>query len=240
MATYNGAKYLREQIDSILNQDLSKYPDAELEVIVSDDMSTDNTIELLRSFNEDRIRIINHCPKRSHKYKKGLFAATDNFANALSAATGDFVFLSDQDDIWYPHKISRSLDVLLQKGGVCSSSFDVGYNTKKIYGKEICRKRSRFAMNNFYYGFSLGFTKQFMMQYLMPIPIIPAHDMFITLIASFTDNISIIKEPCALHRWTGEHNVSSHDTYAPFLYRNYYRVKMVLIAFYRSFIARFI
>ena len=41
MATYNGGKYLREQMDSILNQDLSAYPDAELEVVVSDDGSTD-------------------------------------------------------------------------------------------------------------------------------------------------------------------------------------------------------
>ena len=236
MATYNGAKFIREQIDSILNQDLSKYPDAELEVIVSDDMSTDNTIEIIKSYNDERIKIFPHHREHLHKYKKGLFAATENFSNAISKATGEYIFLSDQDDVWYPQKIAKTIDVLIQAGGACAASFDVGYDTQKKYGTETCKKRARFALKNFYYGFSFGFTKNFLRKYITPIPVIPAHDMFITLIASFSNNISLIEEPCALHRWTGDHNVSSHDTYAPFLFRNHYRIKMVLIAFYRCFI----
>lgn len=64
MATYNRAKYLQEQIDSILNQDLSAYPNAELEIIVSDDMSTDNTIKILEDYHDERIKIFLHTNKR--------------------------------------------------------------------------------------------------------------------------------------------------------------------------------
>ena len=236
MATYNGGKFIREQMDSILNQDLSKYPDAELEVIVSDDKSSDDTIAILESYNDNRIKIFHHVSKHHHKYKKGLFAATENFSNAMSKATGDYIFLSDQDDVWYPQKVAKTIDVLIQKGGVCAASFDVGYNAQKKYGTEIYKKRARFSLKKFYYGFCFGFTKDFLRKYIIPIPDIPAHDMFITLLASFSNNISLIEEPCAIHRWTGEHNVSSHDTYSPFWYRNYYRIKMVLVAFYRCFL----
>ena len=57
MATYNGAKYIRNQMNSILNQDLSDYPEAELEIIVSDDGSTDDTLQIIESYHDERIKI---------------------------------------------------------------------------------------------------------------------------------------------------------------------------------------
>ena len=82
MATYNGEKYIAEQIRSILPQ-LSE----DDEVIVSDDGSSDATLDIVRSFNDPRIRIVQN--ELEHGYTK-------NFENALNHANGDIIFISDQ------------------------------------------------------------------------------------------------------------------------------------------------
>ena len=55
MATYNGAKYIREQVDSILNQEFTENKDVEMELVVSDDGSTDDTLKILESYGDSRI-----------------------------------------------------------------------------------------------------------------------------------------------------------------------------------------
>ena len=96
MATYNGEKYIKEQIDSIL-VNLEKND----ELIISDDGSTDNTINIIKSYKDNRIILLNG-PRKGVK---------QNFANAISYATGKYIFLSDQDDIWMKNKVKKVLDV---------------------------------------------------------------------------------------------------------------------------------
>ena len=91
IATYNGAEYLREQVESILSQ-----LEEEDEIVVSDDSSTDTTIEILQSFGDRRIKI----------FKNPAKGFVRNFENALRQAQGDFIFLSDQDDVWLPNKVA--------------------------------------------------------------------------------------------------------------------------------------
>lgn len=98
MATYNGEKYLREQIDSILVQ----LEDND-ELVVSDDGSTDSTIEILESYCDNRIRIL---------INKGIHGVNTNFDNAIAHATGDLIFLSDQDNVWLPGKVKACKDAL--------------------------------------------------------------------------------------------------------------------------------
>lgn len=98
MATYNGGKYLKEQIGSILKQ-----LGVTDELVISDDGSNDNTLALINSFNDRRIKIYNN------ECSKGV---NGNFETALQKAIGDIIFLSDQDDIWMPNKIQESLDLL--------------------------------------------------------------------------------------------------------------------------------
>lgn len=233
MATYNGSKYLREQIDSILNQDLSAYPNAELELIVSDDGSTDSTLDILASYNDYRIKIYHHT-KKEYRYKKASFACTANFANALEKANGDYIFLSDQDDIWFPLKVSRTLDVLTTRGGVCAVAFDVVTLDLKHIGTVIYKQESRWRLKRKYklYGFSCGFTRKELYS-IIPIPQIPAHDNFIMLVASFKNTFSFIDEILAQHRWSGTHNVSASIDDSPFIIKNWYRMKMITIAFLR-------
>jgi glycosyltransferase involved in cell wall biosynthesis len=102
MATYNGEKYIKEQIASILCQ-LSE----EDEIIISDDGSTDKTIETIQSFGDGRIKIYHH-----EKNKNPLSVpaasfrlATQNFENAVNQANGDYIYFADQDDIWLPNRM---------------------------------------------------------------------------------------------------------------------------------------
>lgn len=92
MATHNGSRYIREQLASILSQ-LGPTD----EVIVSDDASDDDTCAIVDSLNDGRIRVLHHTP----------CGLPLNFENALKEARGDYVFLSDQDDVWMPGRVAH-------------------------------------------------------------------------------------------------------------------------------------
>ena len=98
MATYNGAKFIREQLKSILLQ-LS----LEDEVIISDDSSTDNTIEIIKSFHDHRIQLFE---------KNTIHSPIYNLENALKHARDEYIFLSDQDDRWKENKIAVCMESL--------------------------------------------------------------------------------------------------------------------------------
>lgn len=98
MATFNGAKYLQAQLDSIIEQDLP--PD---ELVVSDDNSTDETLEILKKFqSKAKISVVITEGNQQLGYSQ-------NFGKALSKTTGDLIFLSDQDDVWKKRKISETV-----------------------------------------------------------------------------------------------------------------------------------
>ena len=96
MCTYNGERFLREQMDSILAQDLAPY-----EVIVQDDQSADATWSILEEYHAahpDVVKIFRN-PER--------LGFNANFRTVLQRAAGDFVAISDQDDVWFPQKLRR-------------------------------------------------------------------------------------------------------------------------------------
>lgn len=100
MCTFNGAAFVEAQLESILAQ--SRIPD---EIIVCDDGSTDGTIDVAKKIARkypDRIRIVLN--ERRLGYCR-------NFESAISLATGDVIFLSDQDDFWFPDKVSAMLSI---------------------------------------------------------------------------------------------------------------------------------
>lgn len=98
MTTYNGEKYVGEQIDSILS---STYKDIMLQVY--DDVSTDSTMDILKKYADTYPDII-------HVYQnKTNLGVTRNFLNAISRTTSDYIMLCDQDDVWMPNKIPDTL-----------------------------------------------------------------------------------------------------------------------------------
>lgn len=102
--TYNGSKYIKEQLDSILRQ-LSN----DDEIIISDDNSTDNTLDIVRAIGDPRIEIHTH-PAEPNSYKgifRTIYLINRNMQNALRYAKGDYIFMADQDDIWIEGKVER-------------------------------------------------------------------------------------------------------------------------------------
>lgn len=103
--TYNGEKYIKEQINSILAQINSSD-----EIVISDDHSTDKTIEIIEGIKDSRIKVF--LRDRSSNSGDTLSKVSSNVQNALSKAQGDYIFLSDQDDIWLEERVSSALPFL--------------------------------------------------------------------------------------------------------------------------------
>jgi glycosyltransferase involved in cell wall biosynthesis len=101
MTTFNGAKYVQEQIASILNQSLSID-----ELIICDDGSTDETIAKIEAIHDPRIRL--------YKNETNL-GYIENFYQAISYCQGDFIFLSDQDDAWDFYKAEKMLKTIQEE-----------------------------------------------------------------------------------------------------------------------------
>lgn len=93
LATYNGERFIRQQLDSISNQTLSDF-----EVVVCDDCSTDNTLEMLQEYASKDFRFKIHSNQSNLGFKK-------NFEHILSLCKGEFIAFCDQDDIWEPNHL---------------------------------------------------------------------------------------------------------------------------------------
>jgi glycosyltransferase involved in cell wall biosynthesis len=113
LATYNGDAYLGAQLDSYVMQE--RLPD---ELVLSDDASNDRTLEIAREFAGRApfpVRIV------ANQYAKGF---RGNFRTAVEMATGDFVALSDQDDVWLPAHVARLGEALERERDVLAVSSD--------------------------------------------------------------------------------------------------------------------
>lgn len=97
LATYNGEKYVKEQIESILNQTYSN-----IRLVISDDCSKDNTREVLKQYENN--------PKVEIHYQEKNLGYVKNFEYLLNQVKNDLYMLSDQDDIWLPEKIEKSVE----------------------------------------------------------------------------------------------------------------------------------
>lgn len=122
MTTYNGEKYIREQIESIVHQ--TTRPD---EILIFDDVSTDGTQEILNYYERryDNVKVI------INDINKGWRA---NFAYAISQSKGDFIFLSDQDDIWFHDKIEKMVGIMQKNDSIelLASNYEPIYESAHI------------------------------------------------------------------------------------------------------------
>lgn len=100
ICTYNGEKYVKEQLESVLNQTILP-----TEIIISDDCSTDNTLKVINEVICDVTSVDVKVFANNRNLK-----TIKNFENAISKTSGDWIFLSDQDDIWYERKIETMLE----------------------------------------------------------------------------------------------------------------------------------
>lgn len=199
MATYNGERYIKEQLLSILNQ-----LEAQDEVIISDDSSTDETVNIIMSFNDKRVAIHKH-----QQFKSSVF----NFENALKHADGDYIFLADQDDIWMPNKVKMIKEFLLNydlvlsdaniinaEGNIINDSFYKINNSRNGVFKNLIK--------NSYLGCTMAFNKK-VLERALPFPKdIPMHDWWIGIVAELYGTTFFIQDKLISYR-RHENNVSS-------------------------------
>lgn len=98
LCTYNGAKFLQQQLQSIYEQ-----THAVNEIIVCDDGSTDDTLQLLRAFQEQHPQVV-----QIHQNQQNL-GGRKNFEKCFSLCTGDVIFFCDQDDVWHRDKVRKTV-----------------------------------------------------------------------------------------------------------------------------------
>lgn len=193
IATYNGEKYIKEQIQSILNQ--IDYND---EIIISDDHSTDSTISIIKELKDERIKIVYNTKDKGY---------TSNFENALNYVKGDYIFLSDQDDIWLKNKVEYCMKYLQKYDLVVSDAIIVDSD-----GKETCdsyyknRKVYKTLLGNLYKFGYLGCCmcfKRKVMEQALPFPpnrVFCTHDNWLFILAKTFFKVKISNEKLIKYR----------------------------------------
>ena len=183
LASYNGHKFILDQIISILKQ--LNYDD---EIIVVDDFSTDNTVELISSFNDSRIKIYINKSNLGH---------VKAFARAISLAKNEFIFLSDQDDIWVDGRVLKILDFLSVSKKSLLTSNSAFIDKKGLHFKHNIRPIKSTESNQHllnilriffgtisYYGCTMAFNRK-ISQIALPVPAyVESHDLWIALIGN--------------------------------------------------------
>lgn len=150
--SYNGEKYISETIESILKQ--SVLPD---EIIISDDLSEDKTVDVIHKFQHSKKPEISVV----HSNQSGI---SNNYLNALFHATGDIIIVGDQDDIWLQHKIETIINVFIHHPDVMLASSDSevvddnlnSLNTTLRGGKNLSLKYAKLASRGNFREFLIG------------------------------------------------------------------------------------
>lgn len=203
MTTYNGEKYLREQIDSILSQTIQDF-----ELIVCDDCSTDSTIDILNKYQQSDKRIKVYRNDSNLGFKK-------NFEKAISLCHGEYIALSDQDDIWMPDH----LELLLKAIGTKSMAFGncniVDENGKSlgmtvqyqesmdtVPNDDISWGKTVYLFRNPAMGMAMLFKRD-LLKYALPFPDIKLHDIWLICLSSMMDGISYVETPIVNYRRLG-------------------------------------
>lgn len=172
MTTYNGEQYIKEQLESILMQ-----LDNDDEVIISDDGSTDNTLNIIETIADNRVKIF-----KNQTFKSPIF----NFENAIKQSYGDIIVLSDQDDIWGLGKIEyikksvpKNAVWLQMYNGNCIDSEGKIVKDDLFEYLDVEEGLLSNIKKNSFIGSNIAFSNE-LLKYVLPFPKdIPMHDMWL-------------------------------------------------------------
>jgi glycosyltransferase involved in cell wall biosynthesis len=188
VCTYNGAKYIEEQLASITGQSY-----AVAEIIVVDDASTDETFEVLEraAARDNRIAL----------YRNEVnLGFTANFEKAMKMANHDFIAIADQDDVWHLHKIEKLMAAFLPEGAAiyCDS---IRFS-KTVPSNPVANKKNRrisgtqvrkLAMYNTVSGHALIIRKS-LLEHALPIPSAIYYDWWLALQAVANGGLQFLDE----------------------------------------------
>ena len=211
LATYNGSKYLHEQLDSILSQSYGN-----INVIIRDDGSSDNTVMIINEYEEkdNRVKLLND--------NLGNLGFVRNFEELMKNSTSEYLMFSDQDDIWYNNKVETSytrIKAIEEINGkscpilVHTNSKIMNYETRtKSLFISDCAKNSSFE-NSFFNFFVQGSTMLIngsLKREALPFSKeVYLHDRYLHLIAEFIGIRSYIDVPTMDYRQHSNNEIGS-------------------------------
>lgn len=189
MATFNGARFVEAQVESILRE---LRPGDEL--VVSDDGSTDATVDKVRSFSDARVRIL----------AASRLGVAPNFEHALRHAAGDYIFLSDQDDVWLPGKLEVMCEALANNVLAVSNCKLVDAELRVMNESyfDLVQSGPGFLRNlfrNTYLGCCMAFRRE-LLDLALPIPRGVAHDYWIGMVGELLERPAFVPGPLLLYR----------------------------------------
>ena len=225
LCTYNGAQFLPEQLDSISHQ--TRLPD---EVVIRDDRSRDDTMEIV-----ERWAATVPFPVRAELNATNL-GSTQNFAGAIAACTGELIVLSDQDDVWLPHKLARltdfftshpAIEAVFTDGWLVDQSLQrlqllsakVGFRGTGVQrdaasGRIVATLAERALATGATMAFRAGLRHA-----ILPLPErLPRHlihDAWIAIVAALRGTLGFIDEPLILYRQHAGQQVGLASARAP-------------------------
>lgn len=211
MTTYNGEKYLREQLDSILNQTYSNF-----ELIISDDCSKDLTWQILEDYAKRDARIKIYKNEHNIGFKK-------NFEKAISLCNAEYIALSDQDDIWLENHLeilyknineksmSAGNTMILEDGEIVP---DASYSKRHEFYK-LGSNSDLFTFIMFFHSPCQGASSLYhkdLLKKALPIPDgVLYHDAWFSACACCMNGVGYTFEPISIYRLHGKNASGNHE-----------------------------
>lgn len=221
MATYNGEKYLVEQLDSIINQTNQNW-----NLLIRDDNSTDRTLEIIQNYEkkDNRIKIL--------KDNKGNLGIVRNFEELLKNSQSEFIMFSDQDDIWVENKLDMYLKMIkkfrLKNFLIHSDAILFNKNKKKVLKQTfIFRKAKRSGLENIFFnyfvqGATILISKE-IKNFILPFPKeVYLHDRYIHLISELFFQRIFINQPLIYYRQHSNNQIGAKNTLKELLSKKYF------------------
>jgi glycosyltransferase involved in cell wall biosynthesis len=198
MATCNGERFLRRQLETILPQ----LADGD-ELVIADDSSTDGTVAIVRSFADPRIRLFT-----GNRFKSPIF----NFEFALKQARGEIIVLADQDDVWLENKLAVVRDCFARQAArpylVVLDAQVVDEAGEELHPSVLARLDAgpgfwKNLYDNRYLGCCMAFSRDLLARALPFPPRIPMHDMWLGQLCERIGTTAFVPEVTMQYRKHG-------------------------------------
>ena len=221
MATYNGEKYLVEQLDSIINQTYHNW-----NLLIRDDNSTDRTLEIIQDYQkkDNRIKLL--------KDNKGNLGIVKNFEELLKNSESEFIMFSDQDDIWVENKLDMYLKMIekIKNKGFMIHSDAILFDKNKsnilkdtfISKKAINKGLENVFFNYFVQGATILISKE-IKNFILPFPKeVYLHDRYIHLISELFFERIFVNKALIYYRQHGDNQIGAKNTIRELLSKRYF------------------
>jgi glycosyltransferase involved in cell wall biosynthesis len=217
LSTYNGEKYIAAQIDSILGQTYTEWI-----LKIRDDKSTDQTVEILRSYvakYPNKIILL--------ESDNSNIGSTLSFAKLIEFSTADYIMLCDQDDVWLEYKVELSLKKIQEKENEYGKNKALlVFSDLKEVDQDLSILNESFWISQKYFldvindykktialNIATGCTMIFNIaakQYILPMPPYVVHDMWITINIAYYGKLFYIEQPLILYRQHSLNAIGAH------------------------------